>query len=136
MKLNLTDTQKEMLRKGYRRAQELPRGFNMGTWGYESEQAPCGTICCYAGELLIVGGVVSPKELPAFANADFFAVPTRAAELLEIPDEAIKAMFFVENWPRELRKKYEAANIPSVRAEALAEAVEMFIAADGDTSSW
>lgn len=135
-KLNLTPEQIEMLRKGYRRAQEIPEGFSMSTWGALDFKVPCGTVCCYAGELLIANGGETPQSLAQLSATVLLGVPSKAAQMLSLPYVRLRPLFHAEKWPDELYRKYQETNIPKVRVETLTEVVERFIAADGDTSNW
>jgi hypothetical protein len=139
-KLNLTDGQKEMLRKGYRRAQAFPASLNMGWWATRSSGAPCGTACCYAGELLIANGARTPKSLLSDDAVEIMRIPGEAEELLGLPPESLYYVFRVELWPRAERYAYSAAressNPQEERADILAQVVERFIELDGETCNW
>jgi hypothetical protein len=139
-KLNLTDDQKEMLRKGYRRAQALPASLNMGWWAARSSGAPCGTVCCYAGELLIANGARTPKSLLSDEADEVMRIPGEAEEVLGLPSESLYYVFRVEMWPSKERDAYCAArdssNPQKERADILARVVERFIELDGETCNW
>lgn len=119
--MKLTSEQIEMLRKGYRRAQELPEGFAMETWAKLDSKAPCGTVCCFAGELLIANGKYSPQEIAGSS----WLVAREAVALIGI--EEVFRLFSVANWPDEVATGYYRSTTRREQADCLAEAVERFI---------
>jgi hypothetical protein len=133
-RLNLTETQIEMLRKGYRRAQEIPEGFYMGWWASASEIAPCGTVCCYAGEILIANGKYAPEGLLRMKKVE--RMPSIAEAFLGVPGGSLTDLFHANKWPTDLYDEYYGADTSAKEAAVLAQVVELFIQNDGDTSDW
>lgn len=122
------------LRAGVKRALEIPEGLDMDVWVCSSNVAPCGTGGCFAFELAAAHGRFRPRTLlrkHRDASSDFY-LPSYAANLVGLDlDVMRRSIFNPDKWPHSLWERYYYAATPVARAEALRDAVEDFIAKDG-----
>lgn len=97
-----------------------PQHFRMDTW-------TCGTAHCIAGWALKLEGVpiVNPEAgAPSQRTANGNEPDIEASSLLDLPHHGL---FHVEEWPYELRERYDAAEDFATRAAIAAEAIDDFI---------
>ena len=137
------------LRAGVQYLETEPLRFEMSLWLGHSDTAPCGTEMCYAGAIIAAlhyeGDV---GRLWKRYQSDVIKFPQEAAELIGLPEERVKLLFYVESWPlsdavryyslsRELAgavRNEDAERMRELRVEQLtllAEVVEKFISSDG-----
>lgn len=104
----------ELLQKVRDRIAEIPDSYYQQKWIANSPTAPCGTMACLAGEIIICAapsvkkGVAELRKLRRDKSVSEYAefiygatVPRRAAELLGISeDDAYKMFANGDDWPR------------------------------------
>jgi hypothetical protein len=82
----------------------------------------CGTTACIAGWAAILG---EPKKRVTIMDAEDCAI-----ELLDIRDDDAEKLFFVDDWPRDLRVAWQNTkpNAFAARARIAAKRIDRFIA--------
>lgn len=119
----------EKLRKAVARAKQTPVGFNMRAWAKPSAITPCGVVGCLAFEILVANTDRTPKHILA---QKYVHTGVDAASVLGLEYRMIEDLFHLSRWPLDLITLYYIDPI-----NALEQAVEKFIAADGqDGWNW
>lgn len=118
---------KELLLKVKEQILKEPKQFNMDNWFTRAPGVPnCGTACCIAGWALTLNMAVSPN-VARLSTADLLSseIECAAAELLDTSDA--HKLFYVCNWPLELRHRYISSWRYSTVAQVAADAIDWFI---------
>jgi hypothetical protein len=139
-KKNLNRNTVRMLRKVQRFLMEEPRRFNMREGVVSStaikdqlEQPPCGTACCIAGAIYILGNSVALHG----QHIGFIVIEHYAAAQFNLRGSLASRLFFYnsglpdERWPNFYANAYQAAQTPLERACIGVARIEHFIATDG-----
>lgn len=108
----------ELFKKVRERIATVPESYNQRVFVEDSRIAPCGTVCCIAGETVICAastvseGVTNLKLMDDLTAPDgsqwVSLIPHTAQQLLRLSDKEAKALFeFAENgWPEPFRGRY------------------------------
>ena len=121
---------RELLLKIKQAILDEPKGFQMGgfkkqrihsdsvcsDYGLAWEFPRCGTACCIAGYALTLSGKDPDRE----EN-----VVSTAKDLLGINNGLV--LFYVEDWPVDLKKRFLEAKTPEERALIGAERIDRFL---------
>lgn len=113
-----------------------PRGFQMSRWVTHTREgvilrelgvnwaAPrCGTIGCIAGTACILSGDTEGSTI--------FTVAERATTLLGLTSLQAARLFFLGEWPRQLKEKFVRADTVEKRAAVAVERIKLFRASGG-----
>lgn len=126
----------ELLAKVRDHILEEPRRYDQGTWGKQSEEAPCGTVACLAGWTAYLGGLMTLTELQEGAAV----VRERAQRALGLSDIEARMLFAGRprcdcgsdlceyGWPHRFAIQYENAMTDEGRARAAADYIDHIIA--------
>ncbi len=119
---------KRLLRKVRNRIAEIPESYNQSNFCQKSDDAPCGTSACIAGEAIIVSrptikqGIESLRRMDrryfnsgAWTHHDAFKAGQR---LLGLTEEESESMFGGEagQWPQPFARRFANAKRPQTRA--------------------
>lgn len=94
----------------------------------EPEKNLCGTACCIAGTIVALHDQVNLVK--AYPDEDMRSrIGDRAAEILGLGDDADAVpLFFRHEWPDSISARYSEAETDQERANAMAEAIDTYIA--------
>jgi hypothetical protein len=100
----------ELVEKVKAYLREKPLRLNMGDWvaryeGPKEFEPPCKTVCCVAGAVVIVAGVV--KDWLEYANNSGCVAANDAQRLLGISQSDADKLFYTQHWPRDLGRQYD-----------------------------
>lgn len=104
---------KRLLLKAAKRIEEIPQGYNQGTFGTKSSRAPCGTVCCMAGEIVICSEPTVKKGVQKLwsllgAGKD---ISEEAADLAGLTYDESDALFNTRygwTWPEAFQRRSPA----------------------------
>lgn len=110
---------KRLLLKAAKRIEEIPRSYRQSEYYKESGSAPCGTVCCLAGEIIIASersmrkGVEKLAKLDnAYATGywvDGHPIRRAATKLSGLTESESLAVFGTSNagsWPKPFRSMF------------------------------
>lgn len=105
--------------------EDLSWGHGESRYNEPSKQRipDCGTIGCIGGWALVLEGIKYSSPATGLERAESI-LGIRSAE-------AARELFYVENWPLDLRHAYYEAKTKKRRAEIVAERIEQFIEKHG-----
>lgn len=119
----------ELLKKVRNRIATVPESYSQRHFVKRSSKAPCGTVCCLAGETIICAAPTISEGVEELKAIEFASapndgspwsslIPHRAQELLGLNDSDAWDLFeYAENnWPEPFRSQYAAAQSNTERA--------------------
>lgn len=90
---------------------------------------PCGTAACIAGWSHILG--MPNPDAQTTTRMLWSDVQRQASRLLGINTEQAQRLFYLRNWPKELRDRFLDATLAFTRASVARERIDMFMATEG-----
>lgn len=97
-------------------------------WGEPSKQKipDCGTVGCIAGWTCMLGLDTPPESV--------LKIKQSAINLLQLDNYQAEHLFYVHNWPTELRDGYYEAKNNRQRARIVGKVIDLFIKSKGNFS--
>jgi aspartyl/asparaginyl-tRNA synthetase len=119
----------ELLQKIKQKIIENPSHLDMNTWS-------CGTTACIAGWAGKLSNIKFPDVLEPLSSSKFIAQYScepmeMGIRLLDLTYAQAYRLFFVNNWPIELREAYDNAKSSNCKIKATCKRIDKFIESDG-----
>lgn len=117
---------RRLLLKTAKWIEEIPESYDQKVWEKDSDESPCGTAACLAGELIICSERSVVKGIKKLRSGhflpNFISTPAMANKLAGLTTDEGYALFAedVDKWPAQFRSRYRAAKTQLGRAKAAA----------------
>jgi hypothetical protein len=115
---------KRLLLKTAKRIERFPESYDQATWAGKSNTAPCGTVACLAGEIVICSERTVKKGIAKLFDLDVKGSPGvsgYAEAVAGIAEWESQYLFFdVDSWPKPFGANYLRAKTRRGRARAAA----------------
>jgi len=122
---------KRLLLKAAQRIEDAPASFSMSTYRSKDHKAPCGTVACLAGEIIIASGKDVKEGLARLWDVESGEVASTAARMIGMPELEPMGVFgaTARAWPKPYQTNYNKAR--SKRSQANAASAFLRYLADG-----
>jgi hypothetical protein len=110
-----------------------PRQFVMENFFYVDEHIPnCGTACCIAGWAIAIHNNCNPVTAHSIAAKKLNYYDAQAEEILNIPIDLGRSLFYIERWPMQFNYRWRFATDAVERAKIACDRIDHFIATNGE----
>jgi hypothetical protein len=111
---------RRLLLKTAKRIEEIPKSYNQDTWCELDDEAPCGTVACLAGEIIICSERKTQDGIDKLHRTSSVGVAARNLAGLNFWEG--HALFYSpSSWPESFSDRYFRAKSQRGRANAAAD---------------
>lgn len=118
---------RRLLLKTAKRIETVPESYDQANWYRRTDESPCGTVACLAGELIICSAPTVEEGVKLLRDRyhlpDFPGTSEYAANLAGLTEIEADKLFCedVNDWPDPFVERYVSAETQRERASAAAD---------------
>lgn len=112
-----------LLNKAADRIESIPESYSQTTFKERSADAPCGTVACLAGEIIICSERSTAKGLKTLHSTPLRDVWLKAARLAGLTDDEADVLFNTSygwTWPTKFSERFDHAKTKKQEAKVAA----------------